>query len=128
LGFESTRLALRTNDIKNFTIFNMYKRLFNSYPAFGMLLPVFALCLALPPMPFPPSREYIPPAPNTMTAPTSVPGDNLFPNSQILNSKLTSFRTFKTIVTVKADAVAASKLTPRMHAYCVKTFMTKYAS
>ena len=97
-------------------------------PTLGPLLPVLDLCLAFPPMPFPPSKEYIPPAPNTIIAPSSVPVDNLFPNNQILKSRLTSFRTFRTIVTVRADAVAASKLTPLIQAYCVKTLMTKYAS
>jgi hypothetical protein len=117
-----------TNPIRNIKhcLFekNIYKIALNQ-PTFGLALLVFALCRALPFMPFPLSNEYIPPAPNTITAPSRVPGDNLFPNSQILISRLTSFRTFKTIVTDSAEAVAASRLTPRMHAYCVRTFTTR---
>ncbi len=85
------------------------------------------LCLALPEFLFP-SSPYMPPAKNTINAPISVPGDSLFPNNQILNKRLTSFRTFSTIVTVNADAADARRFTPRMQAYWVNTFMTRYAS
>ena len=85
------------------------------------------LCLGLPDFLLP-SIPYIPPAKNTINAPSRVPGDSLFPNSQMLNKRLTNFRTFNTIVTVRADTAEARRLTPRMHAYCVKTFKTRYAS
>ena len=75
-----------------------------------------ALCLGLPDFLFP-SKPYIPPAKNTMNAPSRVPGDNLLPNSQILNKRLISFRTLRTMVTVSADTAEARRLTPRMHAY-----------
>lgn len=95
------------------------------YPTLPLL--TLALCLERPELLLP-SNPYMPPAKNTMNAPTRVPGDSLFPNNQILNSRLTSFRTFNTIVTVRAEAADARRLTPLMHAYCVKTFRTRYAS
>lgn len=86
---------------------------------------LLARCLLLPAPFLPPSNPYIPPAKNTINAPTIVPGASRFPNSHILSNKLTSFRTFNTMVTVSADAAEAKRLTPRMQAYCVRTFMTR---
>lgn len=74
------------------------------------------------------SNVYNAPPPNTSNAPITVPTAKEFPNSQMLRSRLTSFRILRTIVTVKAEDAAASKLTPRMHAYCVKMFAATLAS
>ena len=68
-----------------------------------------ALYLALPEL-LDPSNPYIPPAKKTMNAPIKVPGANLFPNSQMLNKRLTSFRTLSTMVTVRADDAEARRL------------------
>jgi hypothetical protein len=85
---------------------------------------MLARCLDLPEL-LDPSSPYIPPEKKTIKAPINVPGASLFPNSHILRSRLTNFLTFKTIVTVRADDAEAKRFTPRMHAYCVKTFITK---
>ena len=63
-----------------------------------------------------------------MKAPRKVPDDSLFPNNHILNNRLTNFRMFSTSVTVNADDAEARRLTPRIQAYWVKTFRTRYAS
>lgn len=91
-------------------------RLLLFYPALPLLTLTLALCLCLPEL-FDPSNPYIPPAKNTMHAPTNVPGDNLLPNNQMLSSRLANFLTFNTIVTVSAETAEASRLTPRIQAY-----------
>lgn len=93
------------------------------YPALPLMLTLAVTGLSLPRGPL--SSEYIPPALKTIVAPISVPNDNLLPNNQILRSKLTSFRTLRTIVTVNADDAEASRLTPRMQAYWVNTLTTR---
>lgn len=98
---------------------------FGIYPTLPLLK--LALCLGLPDD-LEPSNPYIPPAKNTMNAPTNVPGDSLLPNNQILSKRLTNFLTFNTMVTVSAEAAEARRLTPRIQAYWVNTFMTRYAS
>lgn len=60
-----------------------------------------------------------------MTAPSNVPEASWLPNSQILRSRLTSFRILRTIVTVRAVDAAAKRLTPRMQAYCVRTLVMR---
>lgn len=89
-----------------------------------LTLAVTGLSLPLGPL----SNEYIPPALKTIVAPMSVPNDSLLPNNQMLSSKLTSFRTLRTMVTVNAEDADARRLTPRMQAYWVNTLTTRYAS
>ena len=103
----------------------MFYPTFVLLPALPLLILALGLRAALLPSIF---KPYNPPAKNTTHAPNNVPGDNLFPNSHMLNSRLINFLTFRTMVTVSAEAAEARRLTPRIQAYCVNTFMTKYAS
>jgi hypothetical protein len=128
--FSSPIPSSFVNIQKNFNI-SVYHLIdtISSWNDFYPTLPLvtMVLCLALPEF-LDPSNPYIPPAKKTMKAPIRVPAANLFPNSQMLNNRLTNFRTLSTIVTVSADDAEARRFTPRMHAYCVRTFMTRYTS
>ena len=105
---------------------SLIRAFFGIYPTFPLL--ILPLWDALEETFCPPSSVYSPPAKKVMNAPKRVPGESLFPKSQILKSRLISFLTFRTIVTVNADAAEARRLTPRMQAYWVRTFITRKAS
>ena len=72
-----------------------------------------------------PSNAQMLVLPKTMTAPKRTPGGSLFPNSQRLKHRLTSFLTLSAMETPSADVRALRALTPRMQANCVPAFSAR---
>lgn len=76
-------------------------------------------------VPDPVGIAYSAPPRKTMAAPTMTPLGSWLPNNQILKSKLASLRMLRTMLTVKLDDCADSRLTPTMQRSCVAALRTR---
>ena len=85
---------------------------------------IFPFCLSFFPILWPSQAQMLV-LPNTMTAPKRTPGGSLFPKSQRLTHRLTSFLTLSAMETPSADVLALRALTPRIQANCVPAFSAR---
>lgn len=74
------------------------------------------------------SHPYSAPLPNTNADPSIIFAFSWCPKSNVLMMNDTSLRMFSTIVTVTADDLAESRLTPEMHASWVTALVRRNRS